>query len=496
VSGGIRTQRHRSRISAQEAAFIELALQADSPITRKQALQRLCDLTRRGGVLGNAKRMKSFVFSALVDRDEKVRRWAFNAMAQIGEEADISLMLQPWKDNRQVPGVFAAGLTALAHLVEKERLLSILETCEVGLNVEVLMALGQQTDAFSAELSEIHLNIDNATSDELTQATLLIGLKKAPASLFSPRFAVSDVIGDLNMHADPIIAQYSFWATVEHPDLGLENTRVLPSNFSQLPPNVQGWAYRTLTKDGTLAMQHYDSIVEASESTHLAVREGIAIGLRHIFYDSLDITVSDWFLDERSEEVRHCLLDHMATHITKSSAYRDEVIKAYRDAATGSVLRSRLEAANRDDAVSLEMRRIDLQMSDPTLFASLTGPTMNNTMNFNGTVNAAGISNSGIGNSGQVQIVSSAEALAAITPVLQQLLQTLEGHSAPAKAAEGAKLVKEAVAAPTKGNVTRVFDWLKKFKEGGDAISGISTMVVAAYDKIGPLLDHLPAVLG
>ena len=91
----MRTQRRRIRISLQEATFIELALQSDSPITRKQALQRLCDLCRHGGVLTAPKKMKGFVLPTLVDPDSKVRRWGFNTLAQIGEEADVALMLQP-----------------------------------------------------------------------------------------------------------------------------------------------------------------------------------------------------------------------------------------------------------------------------------------------------------------------------------------------------------------------------------------------------------------
>lgn len=266
--------------------------------------------------------MKALILHALVDTDSKVRRWSFNALAQLGEAADVPLMIGPWKANRSDPEIFEAGLTALAHLLSKDDLLVILKETEVRLDASALMALGQQTDGFGAELDAVRLDIDQATQGELRSATLLIGLKKAPNTLFSGRFPVSDVIGDLNTHPDPIVSQYSFWATVEHPDLGLDNVRVPPSQFSQLPPNVQGWAYRTLTKDGSKAVAHYDAIVGASESVHPEVREGVAIGLRDIYYDSLDVTVADWFVDERDPAVRDRLLEHMATHITKELAVR------------------------------------------------------------------------------------------------------------------------------------------------------------------------------
>lgn len=435
--------------------------------------------------------MKGLVLQSVTDPDEKVSRWAFNGLAQLGEASDVDLMLEPWKNSRQQPAVFEAGLTALAKLVPKARLMNILKAAEVELSPNIIMSLAQQTDEFAAELRKLHLRVDTATIDELRAATLLIGLRRAPDTLFSQYFPVSDVIGDLNSHNDTVIAQYSFWATVEHPDLGLVHVRVSPNNFSNLAPNVQAWAYRTLTKDGNVAIRHYDAIVSASESRHAEVREGMATGLRDIYYDSLDITIADWFVEENDVAVRDRLLEHMATHINKSPAYRDEVMKAYRGSANGSVLRSRLEAANRDDEIALEMRRIILQTSDPDLFASMRGQPMTNNQNFYGSV-TGGVSNSGTGNSGPIQIITSAEAHATVIPILAQLLQSLEGKSAPAAAAAGVGITREAIAQPTRGKVERVTAWLKSVKDGGEAVGGIGTLLVGSYDKLTPLLQKLP----
>lgn len=478
----------------QEAAFIDAALQTDSAVTKKQALQRLCSLYRQGGRLAAPHRTKALVINALVDQDPKVRRWAFNALAQLGEAADVQLMIYPWKMNRAHEDVFEAGLTALAHLVPKEELLIILREAGVDLDPATLMALGQQTDSFQSELRDLRLEVEQASDVELRSATLLIGLKKAPGTLFSGRFPVSDVIGDLNTHENVIVAQYSFWATVEHPELGVDNIRVAPAEFPRLPPNVQGWAYRTLTKDGAKAVEHYDAIVSASESNFAEVREGMATGLRDIYYDSLDVTVADWFLEERASAVRDRLLEHMAGHASKSSAYREEVLKAYREAATGSVLRSRLEAANRDSALALEMRRIALQTNDPDLFASMVKSDMNNSQHFYGTVHAAGISNSGTGNSGSVQIMSFAEAQSRVIPTLQELRQALESPDVPLAAREGAKIAQEAIEAPTKGKVEKVVEWLKQIKDGGESVASLGNLATSGYEKLAPLVEHLPNV--
>ena len=470
-------------------------MQSNSPLSRKRALQRLCALYRQGARVSAPRQLKALVIHSLVDNDEKVQRWAFNAMAQLGEPADVPLMLGPWKTSRSITAVFEAGLTALAHLLTKDDLLIVLREAEVDLDASTLMALGQQTDDFKVELSTLRLDLNTATSTQLRAATLLIGLKKAPETLFSGRFPVSDVIGDLNTHEDVIVAQYSFWATVEHPELGFNNVRVAPEHFPNLPPNVQSWAYRTLTKDGTKAVQYYEAIVGASESQHSEVREGVAVGLRDIFYDSLDVTIADWLVDEREPVVRDALLEHMATHVIKSSVYREEVLKAYREAGNGSMLRSRLEAANRDRTVALELRRIFLQTNDPDLFASMLAPTMNNTQNFNAPVAAGGISNAGTGNTGPVQIMSTNEAQAKAMPVLEQLRQALEAADAPPTAAEGAKLTNEAIASPTKGRIERLIEWLKTAKDGGEALKALGDLAVTAYDKLGALVGYLPSTV-
>lgn len=435
--------------------------------------------------------MKALVLQALTDPDLKVRRWAFNALAQFGEARDVPLMVTPWRDNRQNGDVFEAGLTALAHILPKEELLQLLASAEVDLDASVVMALGQQSEAFADELAALRLAIEGASVPELRSATLLVGLRKAPATLFSGRFPVSGVIGDLNTHPDPIVAQYSFWATVEHPSLGLANIRVAPEDFATLPPNVQGWALRTLTKGSSVAVEHYETIVEASQSAHFEVREGVAIGIRDIYYDSIDTMVADWFVEECDPVIKDRLLEHMAAYSGRSSFYREEVLAAYRAAAPRSIVRSRLEAANRDAEVSLAMRKLALQTGDPDLFADVVGQVTNNTQNFVGPVTAAGISNSGPGNTGHVQIMTAAEAQTRAAPVLEELKTGLAASAAPA-VAETLKAVDEASRTPTKGRVARVVEMLKALKDGGEAVASIGSVVHKGYDQLSPLLEYLP----
>ena len=487
----MRRRRSRFRIRQEEVLFLDAAIQAPSAIVRKQALQRLCSLHRQGGFMAAPMNMTALVLRALTDPDLKVRRWAFNCLAQFGDVRDVQLMATPWRENRENGDVFEAGMTALAHILSKEDLLKMLASAEVDLDANVVMALGQQSDAYADELQALRLAIEGASASELRSATLLVGLCKAPASLFSGRFPVSDVIGDLNTHPDPIVAQYSFWATVEHPSLGLANVRVAPRDFATLPANVQGWALRTLTKGGSVAADHYETIIEASESEYFEVREGVAIGIRDIYYDSIDTMVQPWFVEETDPVIKDRLLEHMAAHSGRSSFYREEVLAAYAAAAPRSIVRSRLEAANRDAEVSLAMRKLALQTGDPDLFANMVGQVTNNTQNFSGPVTAGGISNLGPGNTGQVQIMTAGEAQTKAAPVLEELKKGLPASTAPA-VDETLKAVDEASKAPTKSKVARVLEMLKGLKDAGEAVAGIGSLVHMGYDQLSPLLEHLP----
>lgn len=236
-------RRGRGPVPPREIAWIDQVLQTGMPVAKKQALQRLCGLLRRGFWVASPRSLKGLILLSLNDEDEKVKRWSFNALAQMGEPSDVPFMLTAWRDSRSDPAIFEAGLTALAKILPKEELLVVLKSSGIDLDPPALLALGQQSASFAKELSELRLNIESVTEAELRSATLLIGLQKAPETLFSDRYPVSDILGDLNTHGDPIVAQYSFWATVEHPGLGIQNIRVDPANFSSLPPNVQGWAY-------------------------------------------------------------------------------------------------------------------------------------------------------------------------------------------------------------------------------------------------------------
>ncbi|MFT8797198.1 hypothetical protein [Zymomonas mobilis] len=473
---------------------MQRSLESDSPIQRKLALQRLCSLYRNGGRFTNELVLKGCVLQCLTDVDAKVKRWAFNSLAQFGSLADVPLIEGAWRNTFSDPDIFSAGLTTLAKLLSKDKIIELLNKSQVDLTPSIILTLGQQTDSYDTELRKLRLNLDSATEQELREATLLIGLNRAPDTLFSFRHPVSSVIGDLNTHPNPIIAQYSFWATYENSSLNLSDVRILPEHFSDLPPNVQGWAYRLLTKGEVILPQYHDIIVSASESVHVLAREGMAIGLRDVFYDGLDTIILDWDIEENNALIKDHLLDHMARNSHRSIGYREEILRVYRSSSPSSILRARIEAANTDEQLSLELRKIALQTSDPDLFSTIAGTQMTNTMNFNSTVNAGGISNSGTGNIGTVNFKTASEAQEESIKLLNNLIEKIEKSDTEASSqlTETKTLSQEAAKSPTQSTVGRVVSTLKTLKEGGDSVGSIAHFIAKSYDNLSTLLQYLP----
>lgn len=189
-------------------------------------------------------------------------------------------------------------------------------------------------------------------------ASLLIGLGKAPENFFDGKFQNRHVIGQLNRHEDKIVAQYSVWAICENKTLGPKALGIRLKDIEGKPEKVKKYVYQTVASDAVAAKKNRDLLVQGSEDKSAEARNGLAIGLRDTFFDSIEELVLDWWPDEENDSVRHRLLEHMATHADRCSPYEKPVLQTYRDAPTNSLSRSRLESAARGTKLSTTMRII------------------------------------------------------------------------------------------------------------------------------------------
>ncbi len=145
--------------------------------------------------------------------------------------------------------------------------------------------------------------------------------------------------------------------------------------------------------------------------------------------------------------------------------------------------------------MSLDLRKIALQTGDPDLFTHIAGNNVNNTQNFNATVNAGGISNTGTGNEGSVTINNQQEAIQLASDLLKQLLAELHKFPVDEDVTKGKALVEQAIKAPTKGMVATVLGWLKSAQTGTSALAAIGQSSGQIYHGLEAAAHHLPTIL-
>lgn len=299
-------------------------------------------------------------------------------------------------------------------------------------------------------------------------ATLLIGMDKAPKNLFTPRHDNANVIGELNRHDDTLVSQYSIWAITENPLMGVRNLRISLKDIESMPPNVRAWIYRLISFDPNTAKEHLTYIVLGSEDKSEEAREGLAIGIRNVYFDGLEETTFPWLPDEPNVTIRHRLLEHMAACADRCPSYITPVTEAYRDG--GGLLRARLEAAAQRTTLYGTLRRLAISKEQADL-GLVTPPGVNITM-VKQSINTGGGSIGIVGGEGtviaqSVQAVSSMATNPGLKDALERVLQFVDKSVAkPEEKRAGAELVKTAAAEPSKPMVQKLVGWLKGLKEG------------------------------
>ncbi|MFD0465086.1 hypothetical protein ACFQY9_27840 [Microvirga aerilata] len=307
----------------------------------------------------------------LHDQAPSVRRWSLNALALIGTKAQLSAIRDAVVANRDDADIFAAGVSALAAVLDADEARTFFHIHDMPLEGGILFAAAQQNDNFKQELRQSRVDIDYASAADLRLVGLLIGLGKAPENLFSLNHKNAAVIGALNGHDDRLVAQYSVWATYENPKLGLRHLRIPLKDIEAQRPNVRKYIYRLITSQEADAKRYYEQLVQGSRDSQTEVREGLAVGIKDLRFDGLDQLVLDWFVTEENDGVRQALLEHMAANADVLPTYRQTVIQSFESARPNSLLRARLEAASHKTDLYRELKLISLNQEQESLFGDI-----------------------------------------------------------------------------------------------------------------------------
>lgn len=364
------TRQRFKQISDQQAAYLQLLIADRNADSRKHALETIAKLYRSGERFRNPERILPHIAFLCKDEHEKVRRWAFNALALVGTRQEVPAIIDSLDREANNPDVLAAVIVALSSLASDEETRTILYRADLPLEGFALLAAAQQNPTFSRELAKTRVDIDKASVSDLRLATLLLGLRKAPEHMLSDRFLNRDVIGALNFHPDELVSQYSVWAAYEDPGMHLDSLRIKPKDLFDYHPGIRKYGYRLMTETSGVARKYKEYILNAVNDTSREAREGLAAGVRCTFFNGIEHVTLPWFADEETDVVRNRLLEHMAAFADRCDKYTKPVTNTYERLASGSLGRARLEAAAAGTTMYQSLKRLDYEQGMSDLFGN------------------------------------------------------------------------------------------------------------------------------
>jgi hypothetical protein len=385
-------------------------------------------------------------------KDEKVRRWALNALARLGTEPNcIVAITHTLTQYSAEPQTSAAAIAAIYRLSRKAT--EILKGLSFDEQMITLAAL-QHVDANKLDLSALPINVETASADLLKLALVVVGLDRAPPNMLHPRHDNPQLVKALGRHDDNIVSQYSIWAITENPSLRLGDLGIDIRGIEHQPANVRAWVFRLIAMTPEDAERNFEYLELGMRDPVAEARAGLAIGLRDTFFDGLEALVLDWFTGEHDAEVRQHLLDHMIKQASDCPSYEAMALEIYEKEPLASSLRQRMEVTAAGTHIYGKFKRMD---GTSDLFRGATIVT-NKTYNISGGIQGGAVSVGGDAtNVGPTTFHYNSQTVESIKLELSKL--ELELHQANVDSAlkrEMLELVQAAKADPTPDKISKV----------------------------------------
>lgn len=485
-------------IPAQEVAFLQNEIGCGNPVRAKRALQAVCKLYRGGGRITGREvfGFETTILGALASdlSDEKVRRWALSALSNLGQaKQSWSTVFNVLTKHIDEPQVVSAAIAALYKLDRRGAGSAIKGKDFLPPELIALSAL-QTVPAGQLDLRDLRINIEKAEPTTLKLSLVLVGLDKAPDNIFHPNYTNGSMVKELGGHDDGLVSQYSAWAVAENPHLTVSDLGIDATRIDDHPENVRSYVYRLFAAEKAYSKQQHELICIGASDASSEARLGLAVGLRDTFYDGLDVVGMEWVIEEREEDVRDHLLDHISRNARFSGAYERIALEFYDAAEDNPGRRRRMEAAAAGSPLFAAFRRKALKEEEGRLFGDMErSPTVTNTFNNYGTIqgqtSVAG-TNTVEGNQQNMLAINEAEKA---REALGQVKFEIDAIKLPESLAKEASVaIAGAQAEPTKDRLGAAVSALKKVQQAVTSIEGAAGSAV----KIGTALATLASLIG
>jgi hypothetical protein len=482
------SDRGRKFLDRLTVDYLKSQLESGRSDRTKKALQQICKLYRDGfrvppaELIGIEQSIVGLLYTQT--RDEKVRRWALNALARLGREPTcmeaIKHTLERYPDE---PQTSAAAIAAIFRLSRKAA--EILKKLAFDEQMVALAAL-QHVDANKLDLSALPVNVETASADLLKLALIVVGLDRAPDNMLHPRHSNPQIVRALGGHNDSIVSQYSVWAITENAGLGLGDLGIDIRNIEQQPSNVRGWLFRLVGMNASADEPYIEYIQLGMEDDVVEARTGLAIGLKDTYFDGLEPLVLDWVTSEPDQDVNEHLIEHMIKNVGQNQNYEAMVLEIYERAPPNSSLRRRMEVCASGTALYGKLMRVSM-VGTGDLFRGATINMNKNTYNISGGIQGGAVAVGGNAeNQGSVQIHYNPQTIEALQSELSKAERELELLSLdPDLKKQALEHVREAKASPTPEKLRKVVSVLDQVNSG----------IIKAADTIGAL-GTLGAAIG
>jgi hypothetical protein len=486
-------------IPPDEELTIRLLIVSQNDLQVRLGLIRLCECYQKGLRLKNPQDIRDKLRSVIFDKHfPEQARWALKIIAEMRNPEDHDILRARLKEPPDQPAYYAENLawTVVAfHAVSNEQ--QIHDAYERGVINRDSVAL------IAHELAEIdgllpsdlpRINIQKADDVLLKCACVCMATSRNKRGVFDPKFKQEEQLVALNQHHAAEVSQYSIYAMFRLPRLQFKDLGFRLDQLPGKPLEVRRWAYRLLSKQQSSLVKNQDLFEEIIRTDRDGgALEGLALGLREMWYDGIERPIVDWYQSQYEERVQVALLEHMARQSDRSSSYSDFVIDRYRNGAT-SLLQARLKEAATTTALYGKLQVLDDELVNRqgSLFVNVSdGGTFNmakNTQIFTGGNVNIGVNTVG-GNSISNKVdqeIELSQDMRALTLRLQKIADSNK-NSIEGKAASEA--LANLTKSPSQKSLTTALETVRKWLGAGALVAEAASLAKDFVDAASNLLS-------